>query len=42
MKSSVTNAIVMFGDIFELVLDIAWKVSLIVLSIHIIRLENMY
>lgn len=36
------DAFELAGDIFEALLDIAWKVSLIALSIHIITLDNLY
>lgn len=36
------TALELFGLIFDAVLDIAWKVSLIALSIHIINLDNLY
>jgi len=36
------DAFELFSSIFDAVLDIAWKISLIALSIHIIRLDNLY
>ncbi len=42
MKRSTIDFMILFADTFEVVLDIAWKVALIALSVHIITLENFY
>ena len=41
MIRSRVDAVEIAGLLFGVVLDIAWKISLIALSIHIIRLDNL-
>lgn len=36
------TALEIAGLVFDVILDVAWKVSLIALSIHIITLDNLY
>jgi hypothetical protein len=36
------TALEIAGLAFDVILDVAWKISLIALSIHIITLDNLY